>query len=141
MYLDTSVLYDFYVRGSRSKQVQVFLNQHAGNLAISLWGETELFGALGRRVRDGILPPNLAERSAKRYQQHVQQGLYRVYALEQKHLRVASSLTRQFTLGVKAADALHLALIQAEGLELVTSDAGMARVAMDMGLTSTLIET
>lgn len=141
IYLDTSVLYDFYVKGVRTKEVQRFVRERQHDLAISPWCEVEFCGALGRRVRDGRLPAALAERAAKRFEHHRSQGLYRRYGLEPHHLLLAAALTRRFNLGIKAPDALHLAVVQGEGCDLVTSDGGMAAAAGSLALTAILIES
>jgi predicted nucleic acid-binding protein len=139
-YLDTSVLYDFYVKGTRSKKVQAFLAEQQKRLAISNWCETEFYGVLGRRVRAGVLPNTLAERSARRYEQHRDQGLFSFYTLNMLTIHEASSLTRRFKLGVKSADALHLGLVQTESLRLVTSDEALAEVATELGLETHIIQ-
>jgi predicted nucleic acid-binding protein len=139
-YLDTSVLYDFYVKGLRSKKVQAFVTEYQRLLAISNWCETEFYGVLGRRVRAGVLPDNLAEHSAKRYQHHREQGLFTLYTLNPSSIREASSLTRRFKLGIKSADALHLGLVKSEMLTLVTSDEALASVAKELELETHLIE-
>jgi predicted nucleic acid-binding protein len=138
-YLDTSILYDFYVKGLRSQKVKTFVTENQQLLAISNWGETEFYGVLGRRVREGVLPSNLAELSAKRYEQHREQGLFTLYTLNPSTVRTASSLTRRFKLGVKSADALHLGVVQHETLTLVTSDEALAKVAEELGLETHLI--
>ena len=128
-YLDTSVVFDFYVKSSRSKKVQAFINQHQHDLIISTWVETEFYGVLGRRVRDGGLPNTLAERAAKRFEEHQSKGLFQVYGLDGKCMKYAAALTRRFHLGIKSADALHLALVQLENLELITSDKDLSTSA------------
>ena len=134
------MLYDFYVKGPRTKKVQVFVNKHQNDLALSNWGEAEFFGVLGRRVRDGNLPTNLAERIASRYEQHRHGGLFKVYSLDAKSIAQTSSLLRRFKVSLKSADALHLGLVQLEGLEIVTSDTGLATVAKQLALAVTLIK-
>ncbi len=99
----------------------------------------EFYGAPGQRVRDGHLPERLAERAAKRYDQHRTQRLYHFIIVNPDHYQRAAALTRRFILAVKAPDALHLAVVQREGLELITSDGGMASVARSLSLAVTLV--
>ncbi len=139
-YLDTSVIYDFYVKGSRSKKVQIFINKYQSELGISLWVKTEFYGVLGRRVRDGGLPLHLAERAAKRFELHHQQGLYTLFAIDTKVFEQAAQYTRRFQLSIKSPDAIHLSVVQLEQLELVTSDQGLASFAKQLGISLTLIK-
>jgi predicted nucleic acid-binding protein len=139
-YLDTSVLYEFYVRGSRTTEIRDFVKEQQKNLAISSWVEVEFYGVLGRRMRDGTIPANAASAFAYRYTEHVSRGLFKRFAVKEVSMNQASALVRRFTLGVKSADALHLGLVQAESLTLVTSDAALAAVATALGLETNLIE-
>ncbi len=128
------------MKGLRSKKVQNFVTTNQQALALSNWCETEFYGVLGRRVRDGGLPNNLAERSAQRYEQHRDGGLFKFYALDRISLNEAALLTRRFKLGIKSADALHLGLVKLRGLTLATSDVALATVAQDLELETHLIE-
>ncbi len=128
------------MKGPRSKKVQNFVTAKQQALAVSNWCETEFYGVLGRRVRDGGLPTNLAERSAHRYEQHRDGRLFTFYALNQQSVNEAALLTRRFKLGIKSADALHLGLVKLRGLILVTSDVALASVAKDLELETHLIE-
>jgi uncharacterized protein len=139
-YIDTSVLYDFYIKGTRTKKVQTFINHHQGELTISLWVKTEFYGALGRRVRDGALPSALAERAAQRFENHHLQGLYAICVVNSAAFEQAALLTRRFKLGIKSPDALHLAIAKLEGLELITSDQALANTAKQLQLPYALIK-
>jgi predicted nucleic acid-binding protein len=119
--------------------VKTFVSENQQLLAISNWCETEFYGVLGRCVREGVLPGNLAERSAKRYEQHRDGGLFLRYTLSPATLREASVLTRRFKLGIKSADALHLGVVKNELLTLITSDSALASVAKELGLETLLI--
>jgi predicted nucleic acid-binding protein len=109
-------------------------------LSISTWGETEFYGVLGRRARDGSLPLRLAERAAGRFENHKNQGLFKTFPVNTDCMKHAAMLTRRFSLGIKSADALHLALVQLEGLELITSDKSLAESARELALSTKLID-
>lgn len=138
-YLDTSVLYEFYVRGPRTTTIREFIAEQQKRLAISSWVEVEFYGVLGRRMRDGTIPANAAGEFAYRYSEHLARGLFRKLLVKEASMSQASALVRRFTLGIKSADALHLGVAQAEGLTLVTSDEGLANVAKELGLETHLI--
>ena len=140
-YLDTSILYDFYVRGPRTTKVRTFCNQNQQVIAISTWTETEFYGALSRRIRDGTIPLQAAETLAKKLKSHLTQGLYQRLAVEADYVSSAAALTRRFALTVKSPDALHLALVQHKGHTLVTSDKTMVTVAQQLSIPVTHIET
>jgi predicted nucleic acid-binding protein len=120
--------------------VQAFVTENQKLLAVSNWCEAEFYGVLGRRVRSGSLPNHLAERSAKRFEQHRDAGLFARYTLSPSTIREASVLTRRFNLGIKSADALHLGVVKHEILTLITSDVALATVANELGLKPHLIE-
>mgnify|MGYP000096835245 CR=1 FL=1 len=117
--------------------MRTFCNQNQRDLAISTWTETEFYGALGRRSRDGTIPKSSAEVLAKKLKSHLARGLYQLLPTEAGHVSQAAVFTRRFSLEVKSPDALHLALVQHEGCELVTSDKAMAVVARALSMTVT----
>ncbi len=125
--------------GERTSQARGFINKHQKSLVISSWCEAEFYGALGRQVRGGLVPQQAANRLVAKFNQHLQQGLFHLLALDNSTVINATKLTRQFSLGIKAPDALHLATVQAEVLTLVTSDRTMARVAQQLSLSAKLI--
>jgi predicted nucleic acid-binding protein len=139
-YLDTSVLYEFYVRGSRTTKIREFIGEQQKNLAISSWVEVEFYGVLGRRMRDGTILANTASAFAYRYSEHLSRGLFKRLIVKEASMSQASAFVRRFTLGIKSSDALHLGLVQAEGLTLATSDEALANVAKELGLETYLIE-
>ncbi len=125
--------------GERTSQVRGFINKHQKSLVISTWCEAEFYGALGRQVRDGLVPRQAANRLVAKFNQHLQQGLFHLLALDNSTIISATKLTRQFSLGIKAPDALHLAAVQTEVLTLVTSDQTMTRVAQQLSLNVNLL--
>jgi predicted nucleic acid-binding protein len=120
--------------------VQVFINKYQSELGMSLWVKTKFHGVLGRRVRDGGLPLHLAERAAKRFEQHHHQGLYTLFSIDAKVFEQAAQYTRRFQLSIKSPDAIHLSVVQLEQLELVTSDQGLASFAKQLHISSTVIK-
>jgi predicted nucleic acid-binding protein len=116
------------------------MNKEQKNLAISSWTEVEFYGVLGRRMRDGTIPANAASAFAYKYSKHLSQGLFKRFIVREVSMSQASAFVRRFTLGIKSADALHLGLVQVEGLTLVTSDEALASVAKELGLETYLIE-
>jgi predicted nucleic acid-binding protein len=120
--------------------VQTFINKYQSELGISLWVKTEFYGVLGRRVRDGGLPLALAERAAKRFEQHHHQGLYSLFSIDARVFEQAAHYTRRFQLSIKSPDAIHLSVVQLEQLELITSDQGLASFAKQLNIPLTLIK-
>ena len=90
-------------------------------------------------MRDKLVPQQAANRLVTKFNQHLQQGLFHLLALDNRAVINATNLTRQFSLGIKAPDALHLALVQIEALTLITSDHTLARVAQQISLSTKLI--
>lgn len=116
------------------------MKEQQKKLFISSWVEVEFYGVLGRRMRDGTIPANAASAFAYKYSEHLSQGFFRKLSVKEVSMNQASAMVRRFTLGIKSADALHLGIVQAESLKLVTSDEALANIAVELGLETHVIQ-
>lgn len=101
-------------------------------LAISPWVSTEVASALAMKQRQGLFD---AERRAA-----VEAG-WRVLAadlpavpVEAAHFVLAEALVDSGARGLRAADALHVAIARSGGFALATLDRGMADAAEAVGM-------
>lgn len=134
IYCDTSLLVSALSNETRSEEVRVWLETvGAGELCISDWTVTEFSSAIATKVRFGTLPA--AQRSE---------------VMTQWHTMLASELTREavtdaaFNLaarfcemsvpGLRAGDALHLAIAKLGGHALATLDQRMREGAEAVGV-------
>jgi predicted nucleic acid-binding protein len=132
-YLDTSVIYPYYFPETRSAQVATVLqSQH--RLTISDYAALEMASAAARNVRDGAITPQDAKAALALFRSHVQSGIYAVLHAGPSHIQYAIGLVSSFQYAIKGPDALHIAIAQAGGFDLVTADGGLATCATALGL-------
>jgi len=133
LYLDASIVVAAIVREAATKRVQAFLKQQGpGALRISRWAITEYSSALALKMRTGEMDSALFASAHAR----LPQFLAGVGTLEvdAKAFELAAVFCQRHQLGLRAGDALHLAVAAAHGCTLVTLDARMAKAAPDLGV-------
>ena len=138
-YIDTSVLAAYYCPESLSEKAEAFLTAHV-HPSISGLTEVELCSAVSRKVREGGMSRKDAGRVMARFITHVNKNFYDYLTVEQHHYRLAQDWIGLFKTGLKTLDALHLAIVSAEGLTLVTADEGLSKSAKALGADSILLQ-
>ena len=138
MYVDTSVLVPYYSPEPLSLVAQWTVRDDP-RPTISDLVEVELFSALARKVRMREMSTPDAARIGQQFLDHLQAGLYTRLALQRRHYETAREWLARFNLPLRAADALHLALADAEGLRLATADRDLSKSAMGLGLSVLLV--
>lgn len=130
IYCDASVIVAALTGEVATRQAQQWLaNQDDGTLVVSLWVDTEVASALARKQRERVLT-EAQSRAAYAHWQELRAG-WHVIAVEDSHFTVASTLTSH---GLRAGDALHLAIVLHHYAELATGDRLLARVAAVQGI-------
>ncbi|MEM9276021.1 MAG: type II toxin-antitoxin system VapC family toxin [Cyanobacteria bacterium P01_F01_bin.143] len=110
IYLDTSFLAPFYIRETTSKQVEnILLNIPPNELVISDWTKVEFASLLSRLVRMGELSKELVEAVITAFLEDVKQS-YSVITITRNDFERASEFILQWDTGLRAGDALHLAI-------------------------------
>jgi predicted nucleic acid-binding protein len=138
MYIDTSLLVAYYCPEALSRVAERTLRGDRG-AAVSDLVEVEFFSALARKVRMREMAAADAVRTGERFLDHLQAGLYARIAIQRRHYEAARGWLARFTLPLRALDALHLALVDREGLRLATADQDLARSARSVGIAVTLV--
>ena len=134
IYCDTSLLVTALTVEDRTAQVQAWLTTRTeGELCISLWVVTEFSSALSLKLRRGEMPVDERARIISNW-----------HALRQDHLAMlpvpenafalAAQFCDRFESGLRAGDALHLAVAALGGHSLATLDQTMARAAVEVGV-------
>jgi predicted nucleic acid-binding protein len=134
-YLDTSVLVPLYLHEPGSLEARrVFASLPQSELAISEWSQTEFVSAVGIRVRMKHLERGAARDIIRAFHRLAVQGLT-LLKVETQDFAVANQYIEQFDLGLKAGDALHLAIAWNNGAQkLFSSDQVMLRCARQFGI-------
>ena len=139
LYVDTSILVAALTREPATGRMQAWLaDQAAGMLAISEWVLTEFSAAMSVKVRTGQLAaPDRAEALA------VFTGLveasFQVLPVSGQDFRAAARLADQHATGLRAGDALHLAVASRHGARVRTLDRGLAAAAEALGVSVALV--
>jgi len=108
----------------------------AGSLAISDLTLVEFAGALARLTRMGVL---VGDRHAVHHalQEHASHGLARLELRPSTYALAAELLLAEPALGLRSADALHLALAAEHGETLCTLDRTLLAAAETLGVDAT----
>ena len=137
MYIDTSLLVPYYCPEALSQVAERTLRSDSRPTVSDLI-EVEFFSALARKVRMKDMSATDARRTGLQFVDHLQAGLYARIAVERRHYDAARGWLARFSLPLRALDALHLAVADAEGLRLATADRDLSRSARRLGVAVTL---
>ncbi len=135
IYLDTSVLVPLFVPEPDSDPMRAWFDTRSGEtLAISDWTLTEFASAMGIKVRDKGLKPDQARKACSLMGELVADSL-KVFTPTRSDYRRAAEHLGHHTLGLRAGDALHLAIAQNEGVaRLYTLDRRLLEAARKLNL-------
>lgn len=138
-YVDTSVLVAYLTRESSSAAAEAFMLSHGDPLAVSSWTEVELLSALGNKLRNRLLPPAIASRVVKKYDQFISPNLVQIVVTD-ADLTFAAKLLRGWRSTLRAGDSLHLAIAAKRGACIYTLDHGMNKAGGMLGVPVVLIQ-
>jgi predicted nucleic acid-binding protein len=132
-YLDASVCVSLLTRESGTDRTVRWRESHSSEpLAASLWVHAEVASALSTKVRMGSL--SVAERSdALTAWAMLRAGMHNI-EIDADAFTAAADMLARHELGLRAGDALHLAIAAAHGCTLVTLDERMAKAAPEVGV-------
>lgn len=132
-YLDTSACVALLTPESGTARISGWLEANKeAQLAASAWVHTEMCSALSIKLRTGSLDP--AQRAnAMVAWAAFRQGLH-WFSLADDSFAMAAEMTERHDLGLRAGDALHLAVAVAHGCTLVTLDEKLAKAAPELGV-------
>lgn len=122
VYLDTSLLVALYVEEEASDRVAAWFESQSKELVVSDWTLVEFTSALGLKVRTHQLTAQRADDAQEKFDETFL-PLLRVLTIDRSAFARAQLLMRQYSLGLRAGDALHLAMcIEQEPRMLATAD-------------------
>lgn len=139
LYIDTSVLVSALTNESRTAEMQDWLaSQRPEDLVISDWVMTEFSAALSVKIRTGQLAPEHRAEALAMFRSMAEVSLD-VVAVSRRDFATAAQLSDQHAIGVRAGDALHLAIAANHGYHLVSLDRGLAEAASAFGVSFQLL--
>jgi uncharacterized protein len=139
LYLDTSLLVAALTNEAETERIQHWLGrQPEDNLAISDWVATEFTSALSIKLRTGQIDANDRAEVLAKFAQLAADSLT-VVPVSRLQFRTAARFADQHTLGLRAGDALHLAVCADHGATLCTLDRRLNDAGSLLGIKTILL--
>jgi predicted nucleic acid-binding protein len=139
-YLDTSALLPYYRNEETSLQVQTFLINIAPPVLISSLTKVEFASAIARWVRMKELTEAEASLIENTFNSDIKSGLFIRQVLSPKHFNQAEKWISSRKTALRTLDALLLAGSWSSNAEMVTCDKLLHQSAVQLGISSRLIQ-
>ncbi len=107
--------------------------QAEGSLYVSEWCDTEVSSALALKLRTGALSVEKRAEALAMWRGWRDRVLT-LSSVAPRHFTIAAGFLDQHKLGLRAGDALHLAVAASAGRRIATLDRTMASAALELGI-------
>jgi uncharacterized protein len=139
LYLDTSLLVAALTNEAETGRIQSWLGQQTeDDLAISDWAVTEFSSALSIKLRAGRIEPAHRAESLAVFTRLTTES-FAIVPVSRLQFRTAARLANQHALGLRAGDALHLAICADHGATLCTLDRRLDDAGSALGIKTMLL--
>ncbi|EJT06396.1 type II toxin-antitoxin system VapC family toxin [Rhizobium sp. CCGE 510] len=133
LYIDTSVLVAAWTVETRTADVQQWLAKHASReMAVSGWTIAEFSSAIALKTRNGQIDQADRGKALAMFNE-LCPTTFEFLPISRAHFVDAARMTDQFEIGLRAGDALHLAIAVGSGATLITLDKGLAKACSIVG--------
>ena len=135
LYIDTSFLAPLFLQEPTSARIERFLSlQPAGDLAISHWSRVEFSSLLAREVRMGSLDPQAALDADAEFEAVARESFV-VLLPTQEDFDLSKEYLQRYATGLRAGDALHLAIATNHGaMRIYSLDKTLLKAGKRLGL-------
>src|SRR6266852_9290401 len=132
LYLDTSLLVAALTNETETERMQRWLGQQqADDLAISDWVATEFSSALSIKLRTGQIEASHRADALATFTRLATDSVT-VVPMSRLQFRTAARFVEQHVLGLRAGDALHLAICADHGATLQTLDRRLSEAGLEL---------
>jgi len=134
-YFDTSFLVPLVLREATSERISSFIREHSGGeFAVSHWTCVEFSSLLAREVRMGEMGASTAAQADVRFEAMLDDS-FTIFLPNADDYVLAKQYLGRFETGLRAGDALHLAIARNHRAEMLYSlDQTLIRAGNILGL-------
>jgi predicted nucleic acid-binding protein len=134
VYCDTSLIIASMTREAHSPAVWQWLGtQSERRLYVSDWSDTEVSSALSLKVRTEQISAANRIQLMEAWRASIGTS-YEQLGVSPENFTTAARFIERYELGLRAADALHLAIAQSHGLAMATLDIRLRGAAIEYGV-------
>jgi predicted nucleic acid-binding protein len=139
LYLDTSLLVAALTNEAETERMQSWLGQQReDHLAVSDWVATEFSSALSIKLRTGQITSGDRTAALAMFARLASDSFI-VMPVSRWQFRTAARFADQHVLGLRAGDALHLAICADHGATLCTLDRRLSDAGSALGIKTLLL--